>query len=98
MSFYTQTWHHFEQLHQRQRDQVHPQQLSEDTKLGGAADTPEGWEAIQRDLERLEKQVHGNLTQQGQVQSENVKEQFWMRFWCLVIAGELDKITFNGPL
>jgi len=28
--------------------------FAEDTKLGGVADTPEGWAAIQQDLNRLE--------------------------------------------
>ena len=33
----------------------------EDTKLWGVVDTPEGWDAIQRDLDRLEQWVHVNL-------------------------------------
>lgn len=31
------------------------------TKMSGAFDTPEGWDAIQRHMDRLGRMAHGNL-------------------------------------
>lgn len=37
--------------------------LANNTKLCGVADMPEEWNAIQKDLDKIEKWAHGSLSQ-----------------------------------
>ncbi|KAF4788631.1 hypothetical protein TURU_159880 [Turdus rufiventris] len=41
-----------------------------DTKLSGASDTPEGWNAIHRKLNKLKKRVHKNLISFNKIKSK----------------------------
>ncbi|TRZ24759.1 hypothetical protein HGM15179_002313 [Zosterops borbonicus] len=43
--------------------------FSDITKLSGMADTPEGWDTVQRDLHKLKKWVHKNLTRFNKAKS-----------------------------
>jgi len=47
---------------------VHPQHACYDAKLSGAADTAEGRDAMQRDLDKLKRWSHVNIMKLKKVQ------------------------------